>query len=207
LGYKNATGVYARIERDVIKFGIDRTHISYNRRSRKYSEQTFKEAVDNSASIEEVKRKLKCPYMENLTLMLDALRWGIDISHFDGRGHNSRDKLNYRHVSLEFVFTNKVPMRAYQIKDRLIKEGIKEHRCEVCHRTEYLGEPIPLELNHINGNENDNSLENLQIICPNCHSQTPTFAGRNKMLKFSDDEITDAIRNSTSMTMALLILG
>lgn len=54
------------------------------------------------------------------------------------------------------------------------------HRCECCKQTEWLGKPMPLELNHIDGNATNHSEENLEAICPNCHAQTPTYKGKNK---------------------------
>ena len=64
----------------------------------------------------------------------------------------------------------------YHIKKRLIK--LLGHRCSNCKLSSWLGNPIPLELDHINGDNRDNSKENLRLLCPNCHSLTPTF--RNK---------------------------
>lgn len=63
-----------------------------------------------------------------------------------------------------------------KIRVRLIKEKIKKHECEICKMTEWMGQPIPLELDHKNGNNSDHRLENLRIICPNCHHQTPTHS-------------------------------
>jgi hypothetical protein len=61
-----------------------------------------------------------------------------------------------------------------------IKEGIKENRCELCGLTNtWNGKPIMLQMDHINGISDDHRLENLQILCPNCHSQTDTYCGRN----------------------------
>ena len=61
-----------------------------------------------------------------------------------------------------------------------MKEGYKECRCEKCGNTEWFGKPIPLELHHINGDNNDNSLENLQMLCPNCHAFTYNYGGKNQ---------------------------
>jgi len=62
------------------------------------------------------------------------------------------------------------------VKSRLFKAGLKENRCVDCGLDEWLGEPVGLALHHVNGDGNDNRLENLQLLCPNCHSQTPSFA-------------------------------
>ena len=68
---------------------------------------------------------------------------------------------------------------ATKLKNRLIEEGIKEYRCERCKNTEWEGVPIPLQIHHVNGVHNDNRLENIQLLCPNCHSLTDTYAGKN----------------------------
>lgn len=82
-------------------------------------------------------------------------------------------------VSIEDVFTGKKYLRSYQLKNKLIAEGYKEAKCEECGLGEEWNDKIlVLELDHINGNKRDNRLENLKILCPNCHSQTPTFRGR-----------------------------
>jgi DNA-binding CsgD family transcriptional regulator len=67
----------------------------------------------------------------------------------------------------------------YHLKARLIREGLKTARCEGCGLIDWRGAPITLALHHVNGIRNDNRLENLELLCPNCHSQTDTFAGRN----------------------------
>ena len=66
------------------------------------------------------------------------------------------------------------------VKVRLLEAGLKELRCEACGLTEWQSRPISFELHHINGDGYDNRLENLELLCPNCHSQTDTWGGRNK---------------------------
>jgi predicted DNA-binding protein YlxM (UPF0122 family) len=68
----------------------------------------------------------------------------------------------------------------YHLKVRLLNEGLKLEQCERCGLTEWAGAPLAFELHHINGDGRDNRLENLQLLCPNCHSQTDTWGGRNK---------------------------
>jgi ParB-like chromosome segregation protein Spo0J len=65
------------------------------------------------------------------------------------------------------------------LKMRLFKAGLKERRCERCGITEWQGKPLNMQLHHINGDGHDNRLENLELLCANCHSQTDTYGGRN----------------------------
>jgi Homeodomain-like domain-containing protein/HNH endonuclease len=69
------------------------------------------------------------------------------------------------------------------LKKRLLAEGLKENRCEQCGLEAWLGEPLSMALHHINGDGLDNRLENLALLCPNCHAQTPNFSGRNRKVR------------------------
>ena len=71
----------------------------------------------------------------------------------------------------------------HNVKLRLLAEGLKENRCEECGLTEWLGRPLSMALHHVNGDGRDNRLENLQLLCPNCHSQTDNFSSRNRRPK------------------------
>ena len=68
----------------------------------------------------------------------------------------------------------------HDLKNRLIRAGLKERRCERCGLSDWQGERLAIELHHVNGDGLDNRLENLQLLCPNCHSQTATWGGRNR---------------------------
>ena len=67
-----------------------------------------------------------------------------------------------------------------KLKDRLIKENVLPYKCDKCGLTEWQEKKIVLQLDHINGNSKDHCLDNLRLLCPNCHSQTSTWCGRNK---------------------------
>lgn len=82
-------------------------------------------------------------------------------------------------MSIEELLASPDRNRQHIVK-RLIAEGLRERKCETCGLTEWMGQPISLQLHHVNGNGRDNSLGNLQLVCPNCHSQTDTWGGRNK---------------------------
>jgi len=68
---------------------------------------------------------------------------------------------------------------AHKLKLKMIKDGIKEHKCEVCSITEWMGKKVPIGLDHIDGNHYNNELINLRIVCPNCHAQMDTNSGKN----------------------------
>lgn len=112
----------------------------------------------------------------------------IDISHFlpSKAGHPLEDYLD-----------NKFPISSHKLRIKLIEESIKEARCEKCTETHWLGQPIPLQLHHINGNHNDNRLLNIKIFCPNCHSLEPNHCGKDgQTKKFDLDKYKDAIISS-----------
>jgi 5-methylcytosine-specific restriction endonuclease McrA len=96
-----------------------------------------------------------------------------------------RDK-NYRSVTPQKIPTNEILegkhpyYQTLKLKKRLIKEGIKENKCEICGITEWNSKTISMQLDHIDGNSHNHKLDNLRMTCPNCHSQTETYCGKNK---------------------------
>lgn len=70
-------------------------------------------------------------------------------------------------------------VKSHILKQKLIRDGIKENKCEICGNSKWLEQDIPLELHHKDGNHFNNELNNLQIVCPNCHALQPNNSGRN----------------------------
>ena len=79
----------------------------------------------------------------------------------------------------EILVENSSYANISRLKQRLINEGKMEYKCQKCGISEWLGNPLTLQLDHINGVNNDHRLTNLRFLCPNCHSQTNTYAGKN----------------------------
>lgn len=79
----------------------------------------------------------------------------------------------------ETIFVENSDYQTCKLKDRLVEYGFREMKCEICGNIEWQGKPIPLQTHHINGNHKDNRVENLQILCPNCHAQTDNYCGKN----------------------------
>lgn len=101
----------------------------------------------------------------------------INTDHFTGQGWNKNTYIP--RVNLDVYFTNSKPIQSNKLRKRLLKDGYFKHQCSSCNLTEWLGKPIALELDHIDGVNTNNSPDNLRLLCPNCHAQTTTYRGKN----------------------------
>lgn len=134
--------------------------------------------IKESNSLADVCRKSSlCLTTGNYNTLKNIIKENnIDISHFKRCGSNS----NMKNIDINKYLNNEIKISSFKLKNKLFKLKLKEHKCECCGLTEWLGKPINLELHHIDGNNENNNICNLQILCPNCHSYTDNYSGKNQ---------------------------
>jgi len=128
------------------------------------------EAIKDSKTMSQAAAKAGIAFM---TFKRHTEKHGLYVPNQSGKG------VSKIKTQLSDVFDGTKHMVTNHLRKRLIREGFKTEQCEECGITEWNGKKITFELDHVSGVRADNSLENLKILCPNCHSQTPTFRGRN----------------------------
>ena len=148
-----------------------------------YTDDEFINAVRDSLSIAESLRKLNLRpsggNYKSFHCKVDSLN--LDTSHFTGAAWNKglRYKPFGRRVKLEDILVEKSTYKSsYSLKNTLFKNNLTSKKCECCGLTEWNGNPIPLELHHTNGVNTDNRIENLEVMCPNCHAGTENYRGK-----------------------------
>ena len=137
---------------------------------------TIEEAINNSATMAEAARKVNIPFQ---TFKRKATVLGLYDPNQSGKG--TRKKYTGLKFNTDDILSGKHPTyRTAKLKARLIKEDYIKCECVWCGIADtWNDKPIVLHLDHINGISNDHRLENLRLLCPNCHSQTDTWCGKN----------------------------
>lgn len=182
LGLVPRGGNYESVRRRIAELGLDASHL--RRRGRGIaacSDEEVIQAVRVSRSLAGVLRELRVgPGGNQFRLRQRIARLGIDTSHLSGQGWRKGSTTPVVPPRpLEQVLVLGGLFQTNNLKQRLFDAGLKEKRCELCRLGSWNGEPIPLELDHVNGRRDDNRLPSLRVLCPNCHAQTPTYRGRN----------------------------
>lgn len=163
----------------------------------KLSDEQFVELLKKSSTISEVLFKLGYTVKGNswgysqVKRRMDDLN--LDYSIFKGKfAVIKTNKLN--NVKKEDILKENCKHQRIVLRRYIIKNNLIPYKCAICGCTEWQGKTLSLELDHINGINNDNRLENLRFLCPNCHSQTSTYGSRNQQLNSSEYDISDDLR-------------
>ena len=163
----------------------------------KLSDEQFVELLKKSSTISEVLFKLGYTVKGNswgysqVKRRMDDLN--LDYSIFKGKSAVIKiTKLN--NVRKEDILKENCKHQRTVLRRYVIKNNLIPYKCAICGCTEWQGKTLSLELDHINGINNDNRLENLRFLCPNCHSQTSTYGSRNQQLNSSEYDIPDDLR-------------
>lgn len=163
----------------------------------KLSDEQFVELLKKSSTISEVLFKLGYTVKGNswgysqVKRRMDDLN--LDYSIFKGKSAVIKtNKLN--NVKKEDILKENCKHQRTVLRRYIIKNNLIPYKCAICGCTEWQGKTLSLELDHINGVNNDNRLENLRFLCPNCHSQTSTYGSRNQQLNSSEYDIPDDLR-------------
>lgn len=167
-----------------------------------FSKEELEQFVKNSYSYAQVCEKVGYVGGSGTRLIKEMIEYyQFDISHFKGQGWN-KDNFNYE----RFRYGNNI--KSAEAIEAIV--ALRGRQCECCKLTTWLNEPITLELHHKDGDKLNNDLDNLQLLCPNCHSLTENWRGRNNgngKAKVTDEEFVNALKTSPNIHQALLKLG
>ena len=135
----------------------------------------FINVCENSLTMAEACRKLNLHFN---TFKKYALEFKCYNPNQSGKGTKRNSPITK--IKTQDIINGLYPdFQTYKLKNRLLQEGYKKYQCECCGLSEWNNLPIPLELHHKDGNRTNHKLENLMLLCPNCHAQTDTYRAKN----------------------------
>lgn len=158
----------------------------------KYTKDSIEFAVKNSETITETLTNLNLKKGSFEHLKKYIKQYNIDTSHFNPnkkRIKTLKERSNSIKIPLHEILVENSSYNRTRLKNRLYKEGLKKKNCELCGQDEsWHGKKMSLILDHINGIWNDNRIQNLRIVCPNCNATLDTHAGKNIKKKIKVDK-------------------
>ena len=167
------------------------------------TDEQFVELIKNSTNISEVLFKLGYSVKGNswgFSLIRKRMsELGISTKDFKGKSALITTNAD-REIDPNKLLSKNCKHQRTVLRRYIIKENLIPYKCAICGVTEWNGKTLSLELDHINGVNNDNRLENLRFLCPNCHSQTTTYGSRNQQKNESKYEITEDLRKLVEET-------
>jgi len=167
------------------------------------SEEKIKEAIHNTSSMLQAAKFMGVPYT---TFKRKATKLGLYKPNQHPIGVT---KGGPPPTPIQEILDGKHPnYKSSKLKKRLVDEGIFEDKCDECSQgTEWNGKFLVLQLDHINGNSYEHFLDNLRILCPNCHTQTDTFGSRNRINdRVTDEELLETFNKVGNITETIRVL-
>ena len=186
LGVQPGGRSYTQLEQFAMQRGVSLPEKRHQRIRRerqglvgRVSDEDVRRAFTEAQSMADLLRRVGLvPKGGNYEVMRNRLQGlGLDPKQLRGQSWSRGRSMGGRPLS--DLLKRGQPYSGPPLARRLIEAGLVKRECTMCGLREWLGLPIPLELDHINGEHDDNRLENLRLLCPNCHATTPTYRGRN----------------------------
>lgn len=138
-------------------------------KQRKVSETEIIHSYNKHRHLGRIAADLKIPFIQVWRM---CKKIGLEFDN--GGGAKTKIPLN------EILAGEHPYYQTLKLKKRLIREGVLQNKCAICSISEWNKQPITMQLDHMNGDSSDHRLENVRLLCPNCHSQTDTWCGKNK---------------------------
>lgn len=157
-----------------------------------------------------------CPTnkIKNSLALKESYKNGIKKSNYQNLPQDSKNKMAWSRGKLlipdEIIFSENSSYSTGVVKERILKLQLLQYKCDICGISNWNGNDLVLELDHKDGNNRNNLLSNLRFLCPNCHSQTDNFRGRNVnngLKRVQDSDLIESLKMTSNIRQALINVG